>query len=393
MRAALAALLALASAAEAADPVDPLASELIDVRDAPGPLRAEVAAPLWEAIPATRVPLAPQRTVRLPDRRANAALDRPGPAAVLVRAATDGTDLALLLEWKDAREDRAPADETDRYGDAVAVQLPLRFGAGVRLPYVGMGDEAQPVAIDFLRAGPQGTITREAIATGFGSLTRADLGGVRGELRHDPGRGVWRAALVRPLAAGALDLRAGLVPVAFAVWDSERAERGGNKSLSGWKILRLPRYPADASYAAELGWGRRPGELGDPARGRQLVLGMCAGCHIVGDRKGARPGIAPDLSAVGAIATPAYLRESIVSPSAVIVPSPNPARHQDRAAAPDGRGTYPPAEAFRWSRVDAAGRQVSRMPPYASLPKGDVDAMVAYLMTLGVEPAGAGRSR
>ena len=331
-------------------------------------------------------------TFQLPDRRANAALARPGPAAVLVRAATDGTDLALLLEWQGGKDDGAAAGETDRYADAVAVQVPLHFGPGVRLPYVGMGDEAQPVAIDLLRAEAGGTSSREAVAAGFGSLTRASLGGVRGELRRDPARGTLRASLVRPLAAGPVDLRAGLVPVAFAVWEGDRAERGGNKSLSGWKVLRLGRWPADAVYAAELGWGRRPGELGDVARGKQLVLGMCAGCHVVGDRKVARPGIAPDLTGVGVIATPAYLRESIVKPSAVIVPSPNPARHQDRAAAPDARGTWPPAEAFRWSRVDAAGRRISKMPPFA-LPEADVDAMVAYLMTLGGEPAGAGSSR
>jgi complex iron-sulfur molybdoenzyme family reductase subunit gamma len=190
-----------------------------------------------------------------------------------------------------------------------------------------------------------------------------------------------------------VDLRASLVPVAFAVWDGARAERGGNKSLSGWKVLRLPGYPEDAAYAAELGWGRRPGELGDVARGKQLVTGLCTGCHVVGDRKLARPGIAPDLSDLGAIATPAYVRESIVDPSAVIVPGPNPARHQDRAAPPDGRGTFRPAEAFRWWRADPAGRQVSKMPPYASLPRADVDAMVAYLMTLGVPLPVVGSSR
>lgn len=391
MRAALAAALAAAAcAAAAADPADPLAGEAVEVRAVPGPLAADPAAPLWEGVPAARIPLAPQRTLSLPDRRANAA-GRSGPAAVLVRAATDGKDLALLLEWADAGEDRS-GGETDAYGDAAAVQLPVRFGPGVRLPYVGMGDPGQPVAIHLLRAGPAGgTEAREAVAAGFGSLTRADLGGARGALARTPGG--WRAALVRPLAAGALDLRAGLVPVAFAVWDGARAERGGNKSLSAWKVLRLPGFPADPAYAAELGWGRRPGELGDAGRGKQLALGMCAGCHVMGERRVARPGIAPDLSDLGVIATPAYVRESIVDPSAVVVPGPNPARHQDRAAPPDARGTFRPAEAFRWSRGGGAGRPVSKMPAYASLPGADVDAMVAYLMTLGVSAPVAGSTR
>jgi complex iron-sulfur molybdoenzyme family reductase subunit gamma len=97
-----------------------------------------------------------------------------------------------------------------------------------------------------------------------------------------------------------------------------------------------------------------------------------------------KAGIAPDLSAVGAVATPAYLRESIVSPSAVVVPGPSPAQHQDRAAPPDARGGWAAADAFTWWRRDAAGKKVSRMPAYGALPPADVAALVAYLATLGV---------
>ena len=40
-------------------------------------------------------------------------------------------------------------------------ELPLRFGAGLRLPYVGMGDEAFPVAIHLVRASTAGAVARE----------------------------------------------------------------------------------------------------------------------------------------------------------------------------------------------------------------------------------------
>jgi complex iron-sulfur molybdoenzyme family reductase subunit gamma len=339
------------------------------------------------------VPLAPQRTVRLNDRRANAALAAPGPGALDVRAVHDGRDLALLLEWADASEDRARPDETDRYGDAAAVQLPLRFGAGVRLPYVGMGDEELPVAVHFQRAADGATAGRDAIAAGFGSLTRADLGRARVAMRHDGARGAWRAVLVRPLAAGPLDLAKGLVPVAFAVWDGARQERSGNKSLSGWKVLRLARWPADPAFAAELAWGRRPGELGDAARGKQLVQSMCTGCHAVAERRAAPPDLAPDLTGIGVVATPAYLRDSIVSPSAVVLAGPNPARHQDRAAPRDASGGFAPAAGLAWWRKDPAGKKVSRMPAYAALPPQDVAAMVAYLVTLGADAPAAGSQR
>jgi complex iron-sulfur molybdoenzyme family reductase subunit gamma len=359
MRAALLALLLVPAAAPAAE--DPLADATVVVKDLPGPLAADPAAAAWDALPALEVAVAPQRTVHLPDAKANAALAAGGPRSVKVRAATDGKDLALVLDWADPTEDRA-ADETDRYGDSAAIQFPQRYGPGVRLPYVGMGDAEQPVVLHLLRAGATAATLRSAVAAGFGSTTRADLGDVRAAMRWKDG--AWRAVLVRPLASQGNDLARGLVPFAVAVWDGGRSERGGNKALSPWRFLRLARLPADAAYAAELAWGRRPGDLGDAARGRQLVEGMCAACHRTAERRAAKAGIAPDLAGIGAIATPAYLRDSIVAPSSVVVP---------------GRG---------WSRRDAAGKIVSNMPAYATMPAADVNAMVAYLVTLGAPAPG-----
>jgi complex iron-sulfur molybdoenzyme family reductase subunit gamma len=117
---------------------------------------------------------------------------------------------------------------------------------------------------------------------------------------------------------------------------------------------------------------------------------MCIACHAVGALRVARPGLAPDLTGIGAIATPAYLRESIVDPGAVIVPGPNPAQHQDRTKAPGRTGAWPPNEGFAWSRRDPSGKSVSRMPAYAALPEQDLLAMVAYLATLGAAEGGAG---
>jgi len=375
----------LAALPVAASDADPLAGETVSVADVAGPLSADPAAPLWESVPALDVLSAPQRTLRLDDAKANQALAAAAPLTVKVRAATDGKDLAVLLDWPDPTEDRA-RDATDAYGDSAALQLPQRFGAGQRLPYVGMGDPAQPVVLYLQRAGPDAghPISRTAVAAGFGSTTRAEAGDARFGMRWAGGR--WRAVFLRPIAAPGTDLARGLLPFAVAVWDGARSERGGNKALSGWKLLRLARFPADAAYGAELSAGRRPEDRGDLARGRQLVQGMCSGCHLLPDRKVARPGIAPDLSEIGIIATPAYLRESIVSPSAIVVPGPNPAQHQDRSKPVAITSAWPRSEAFAWSRVDASGKVISKMPPYASLPPADLAAMVTYLMTLGRTP-------
>jgi complex iron-sulfur molybdoenzyme family reductase subunit gamma len=387
--AALLAALLLAPAARAGQ--DPLAADTVEVGDVPGPIPTDPAAPLWDGLPAHAVTVAPQRAVRLNDRQANAELAAAAPRPVAVRAATDGRDLAVVLDWIDETEDRSRSDATDAFGDGAALEIPLRFGAGLRLPYVGMGDDEMPVALYFQRAAAEGTVGREAVAAGFGSLTRADLGGARMALRRDVARKAWRALFVRSLAAGRHDLRRGLVPFAIAVWDGARRERGGNKSLSAWKLLRLPRFPLEADYAAEMSRELAPGEPGDLARGKLLVETICAACHAVGDRRIAPPGVAPDLTGIGAIATPGYLRDSLVDPGAVIVPSPNLYQHQDRSRPAGATGTYPPDETFVWHRRDASGKRISKMPAFGSLPGPDVAAIVGYLMTLGVEPPAAGR--
>jgi len=383
---ALAAALLLAPSARASEAF--LAAETLEVRQVEGPLPADAAAALWDTLPAATATAAPQRTVRLHDRRANEALAAAGTRPLRLRAATDGADLAVIVEWSDAGEDRVRPDATDAYGDGAALELPLRFGAGRRLPYVGMGDAGEQVAVYLQRAAAAGVVTRQAVAAGYGSLTRADLGGARMAMRYDPAAKAWRAIFVRPLVAAGQDLKAGLVPFSVAVWDGGRQERGGNKALTRWKFLRLPAYPLDPAYVAELSWGHAPGDLGSAAKGKALVEGMCLPCHAVGESRLAPPGLAPDLSAIGVTSTPGYLRESILTASAVLVPGPNPQQHQDRSAKRDGRGAWPSDEGYAWQRTEKDGRRVSAMPDFDSMSRDDVADVVAYLMTLGEEPPG-----
>jgi complex iron-sulfur molybdoenzyme family reductase subunit gamma len=383
------ALLVVATLAGAGPAEAALAGETVQVATLPAPLPVDPADPAWSALPALEVLAAPQRTIRLHDQAANAAADAAGLRRLLVRAATDGQSLAVVVDWRDATEDLAAPDATDRYGDAVALQLPLRFGAGQRLPYVGMGDPAQPVAVLLQRATTAGPTVRTAVGQGFGTLARRELGPLRAAMRRDPAGG-WRALFVRPLAGEAPDLRRGLVPFAVAAWDGAAKERGGNKALSGWKFLRLPGLPLDEPYLAAQAWGRRPGELGDPARGQALFGASCSVCHATAADRSAAAGLAPDLSEIGVISTPDYLRESIVDPSAVIVPNPNPRQHQDRAGK-DPKRPWPVDEGYVWYALEADGRKVSSMPDGAATPPGELADLIAYLMTLGA-PAPGGRT-
>ncbi len=389
MRRVLVVALSLA-AAPLALAADFLSAETLEVVKVAGPLVPDPAAPFWDSAPVATILAGPQHTIRLHDRQANDAVDRATARTIRVRAATDGKELAVHLEWADPTENRTTLEAVDAYGDAAALQFPRTFGAGTRLPYVGMGDEEQEVLLYLQRAGEEGAIARQAVARGFGSSSRADLGGLRVGMRYDVARRTWRAVFLRPVSAAGHDLGRALVPFSVAVWDGAGKERGGNKVLAGWKFLRMPGVAADPAYQAELSWGHRPGDLGDPRKGRELFEGMCTACHGVGAEK-AVPGLAPELTGIGVVATPRYLRDSILSPTSVIVPNPNLAQRQDRSAKPDSRGAYPSDEAYTWYTRTADGKKVSTMPDYASMEPGDLGAIVAYLVTLGRESPQEGK--
>jgi putative heme-binding domain-containing protein len=73
-------------------------------------------------------------------------------------------------------------------------------------------------------------------------------------------------------------------------------------------------------------------KVGSPARGQMLFAGKgaCTTCHRV---NGAGPRMAPDLSDIGAVRTPATLQRSLLDPTAAMLPINKPVR----AVTKDGR--------------------------------------------------------
>ncbi len=338
----------------------------------------------WDTVPATRVVVAPQLAVALNDRDANAHKATAAPGVVVVRAVATAAELAVLVEWSDASEDRFTGD-TDSFGDAVALEVPLSFGAGRRLPYVGMGDAGAPVLLHMARAGGKGeVVARHVVAAGFGSGVRAPgIAWMKTALSWRARDQSWRALFVRPLVTAEHRVDAGLVPVAFAVWDGARDQRGGNKLLSSWRVLRLPGRAVDATYLDELAFGYHDGDVGDATRGKGFVDSVCVSCHRIGDKAFAPVDLAPELTNVGVLSTYSYLRDSLVQPGLVLVPNLNKNRHQARSSPPDAHGAYGNATLGTFAVVDAAGQAQSMMPPFASLPKEQLADVIAYLKTLG----------
>jgi ethylbenzene dehydrogenase len=208
---------------------------------------------------------------------------KPSTTEVRVRAITDGTRIALRLEWSDATKNDLPG--AARFSDACAVQFPTKVAA--EMPAPQMGEKGKPVEITLWRAswqavadgrgdsikdlypnaavdhypfqaasldkgspaqremearyapartlgnrmsGPRQRPVEDLIAEGPGTLTSGQATGSEGRGRRiDSG---WSVLISRPLPDG-------LAPgnrsqVAFAVWEGSDQEAGSRKMRTGW---------------------------------------------------------------------------------------------------------------------------------------------------------------
>ncbi|HIE59022.1 MAG TPA: c-type cytochrome [Persephonella sp.] len=340
-------------------------------------------AQIWKSVPGKYVYLYPQISVRLNDKKANELIAKKTLKRALVKVAYNNETIAVFVQWKDNTPSIQAKYDTDSYADGVSIEFPNKFGKGITLPYVGMGDENHPVTVYLQKTVAGRDYEKVFISEGFGSLTEIKEEGTSIDMKYNKQTHLWTAVFVRPLKTENSNLKAGLVPIAFALWDGKFAERDGNKSLSRWKFIRLKDYDLDKDYLNYVSWGIPSKKLGDPKRGKELMVqNGCNGCHRYADQQSAPVGMAPDLSDIGGIANAPYLKESIVNPNDVIIRNLNPNRHYNKFANPDKFGAYPNNDMFTWYTVNPDGTKSSKMPPYAHLSEKDLKDIVAYLKTL-----------
>ncbi len=320
------------------------------------PVRWNVGEPVLDPLSPAWLNETPAAVAVYPQSSVPPAAAPTGVATVKVRAQYSATTIALHLEWADPKPAKARA--VSSFADGAAVQWPLRYGPGAMLPYVGMGHGGAPVALWFWR----GDDSIETLAAeGFGTLTAQTPDGVkaRGAWKD----GTWRVVFVRAYSApgehrvAIAPAKLGLVPVAFATWNGESAERNGLKRLSAWRVLRFEKGKVDAAYAKHLG---EVTVTGDAERGKRLMSEKgCTGCHSF-PANPARPHIGPDLSYAGGIHSASYLHESLVEPSKIVVP---------------GKGYF----------IEQGGKKTSLMPPFTGT-ETERNDILAYLMSLRGQP-------
>lgn len=253
----------------------------------------------WAGAPEVLVRLYPQLSVP-------PALEAGEPLVLRVRLLVGQGRLAVRLAWPDKTADRHTLKHTDRFADAAAVQFPAR--PGPTLPYIGMGEPDRPVAVWYWRAGAP---AQRLGARGFGTLApAAGTAPAAAEMRSGDG---WAVVLRAALPAKS----ANPLPLAFAVWDGAEQGRAGRKRLSGWLLADVPGLATEPARYRAL--ARENNVRGDAARGRALVAARgCGGCHWLPGEPPTHLG--PALLYAGGIHSPAYLRRSILDPSAFVVP-------------------------------------------------------------------------
>lgn len=188
---------------------------------------------------------------------------------VWVRGLHDGEELVLRVAWNDpsASPDSAwrewqrkvadalyedgTAIPTGPLPDRLAVQFPTEVPEGRQRPYFLMGSSREPVYL--WRWDSQGGHA-EALATGLGTASAIDGGGLSGSAGWSEGR--WTVTFRRSLRDGgerAIEFPTGVpVPVAFFAWDGNNGEDEKRGSVSSWYFLILERPTGSSLYVAPL---------------------------------------------------------------------------------------------------------------------------------------------
>lgn len=198
------------------------------------------ASPEWEKVPVETINMGGTPLASQPSRYIRTVwADKPiGKVRFLsIRAAHNGQDLLLRLEWQDDSQD---VDFLGRgFPDGAAVLFPLNGDA----PLATMGGEEAPVNAWFWRAD-QPEVARNVQAHGIGSVEDTEKSRIAARSQWKDG--VWCVVFSRPLAVAdqkgeAVQLAAGgSTKVAFAVWEGSSGERAGIKAFSNqWRELNL----------------------------------------------------------------------------------------------------------------------------------------------------------
>ncbi len=318
----------------------------------------------WMTAKVTHVIFYPQTTVVSADKKANELNVGQKAKKVSIRTLYDDKQIAFLLEWSDNSKSVQKQNETDSYSDGFAVEFADPKIDPLKLPYIGMGSEGRQVEIFFQKAHKNSFESEVSISEGYATMLPIKEKKPFAQMKMEYTNGTWKATLIRPIKDLYTCLDTENIPVAFAIWDGEKLQRDGLKLLSSWVVVDI--YGSKNTILSKVIDAK---SSGDAAVGKTLVRQNCAVCHRYEDIADAPLYMAPDLSNIGGYATAAYLTESIVDPSAVIVAGYNKNAHKN----------------LQWFTIDKNDTKISVMPSFSHLSNKEILDIVAFLQTLKAE--------
>jgi len=357
---------------------------------------------VWKDAKFSEVVLYPQTTIKLNDKKANDLNAANKAKKAEVAAVYNGKNIAFMIRWADNTMSIQQGMSTTSYSDGFAVQFAANYSNPEALPYIGMGSDGRPVVVHLQKAvrpffepnghgdvamqvNPNQTdlfnedlqkfnnkvkkigsndYERSFISEGFRSMTEIKDGSNNSYARLSYKKDGWMGTLSRPMADGYVDLSAGAIPVAFAIWDGEKMGRDGLKNLSQWLSVKLEGRSGGDELIAALA-AQVPG---DAAAGKEAVaMNGCTGCHQV-EATDPVNFMGPALSNIGGYSTAGYLKESLVKPTAVVVPGYNRNAHSN----------------YMWY-TEENGKRTSAMTDYSWLDEASMNNIIAYLQSLKAE--------
>ncbi len=364
--------------------------------------RVTFASAVWNNAKFSDVVLYPQTTIKMNDKKANEINANNKAKKAQVAALYNGKDIAFMVKWEDGTLNVQHGYNTDSYADGFAIQFASDYSNPNELPYIGMGSEGRPAVIHLQKAvrgfyepNGQGNVyyqmnrqqtevfgkdlaafdakvkkigsndyEKTYVSEGFRSMTEIKDGSSKSYARLGRAGDAWKGTLSRPMKDGYVDLHAGAIPVAFAIWDGEKLGRDGLKLLSTWVSVKLDGTAGGEELIAAL--DNAP--VGDAAAGKEAAAANgCTGCHQV-EATDPVNYMAPALYNMGGYSTVGYLRESLVAPSAVVVPGYNRNAHSN----------------YMWY-MEENGKRTSTMTEYSWLDEATMNNIIAYLQSLKAE--------
>jgi len=356
---------------------------------------------VWKQAKMTTVTLYPQTTIEFNDKKANELNADAKAITAQIGAIYNGKQIAFIMKWADGTKNVTYANTTDTYADGFAIQFASDAKNPKELPYIGMGSDGRPVVIHLqkevygsyepngngdvahqvnpnqthlfgkdleaynihVRSLGSNDYEKTFVAEGFRSTTEIKDGSSKGYLRFGYANKGWSGTLSRPLKDAYVNLDAAAIPVAFAIWDGAKMNRNGLKYLTGWTAVKLEGKKGGNDLVEAL----HAPVKGDVAKGKEVAANNCSACHQL-EKTDAPNLMGPSLTNIGGYASVDYLRESIVNPSAVVVPGYNRNAHS----------------AYEWYTLDN-GKRTSTMPEFSWLEQADMENLIAYLKTLKAE--------